>query len=79
MNEPLSGPQRFGENLWALEPLFEKAATDENPIKRISYCSIAVAALLNTTKVRMKKPFNPMLGETYELVTDKFRFLAEKV
>jgi len=25
------------------------------------------------------KPFNPLLGETYELVTDKFRFLAEQV
>jgi len=79
MNEPLSGPQRFGENMWALEYLFDKAANDMNSLKRICYASVGVAALLNTTRIRTKKPFNPMLGETYELVTDKFRFLAEKV
>lgn len=26
-----------------------------------------------------KKPFNPLLGETYELVTNKFRLIAEQV
>ncbi len=25
------------------------------------------------------KPFNPLLGETYELQTDEFRFIAEQV
>jgi hypothetical protein len=30
-------------------------------------------------KQRIKKPFNPILGETYELVTNKFRFFAEQV
>jgi hypothetical protein len=25
------------------------------------------------------KPFNPLLGETYELVSDDFVFLSEKV
>lgn len=24
-----------------------------------------------------KKPFNPLLGETYELKNDKFEFIAE--
>jgi hypothetical protein len=27
----------------------------------------------------VKKPFNPMLGETYELVTEDYRFFAEQV
>jgi hypothetical protein len=38
--------------------------------------SITTLAYLerNTTK-----PFNPLLGETYELVTDKFQYLAEQV
>lgn len=31
----------------------------------------------NFSKTRVKKPFNPMLGETYELVTEDFRFFAE--
>lgn len=30
-------------------------------------------------KVRKRKPFNPMLGETYEMVTEKYRFVAEKI
>lgn len=28
---------------------------------------------------RTAKPFNPLLGETYELVTPKYRFFAEQV
>ena len=28
---------------------------------------------------RTKKPFNPMLGETYELVTEHFKFMSEQV
>ena len=28
---------------------------------------------------RTKKPFNPMLGETYELVTEDFKFISEQV
>ena len=34
---------------------------------------------MNITKSKTKKPFNPMLGETYELVTEDFRFIAEQV
>lgn len=30
-----------------------------------------------STKYRVKKPFNSMLGETYELVTEDFRYFAE--
>lgn len=28
---------------------------------------------------RMQKPFNPLLGETFELVTTKYRFFSEQV
>ena len=34
---------------------------------------------LSTTKIRKRKPFNPMLGETFEMVTENFRFMSEKV
>jgi len=30
-------------------------------------------------KCRKKKPFNPMLGETFEMVTEHYRFYGEKV
>jgi hypothetical protein len=32
---------------------------------------------MSGNKIRTKKPFNPMLGETYELVTEDFRFVSE--
>ena len=40
---------------------------------------IACISMFNNFKLRKKKPFTPMLGETYELVTDNCKFLAEKV
>jgi hypothetical protein len=40
---------------------------------------IASIATAQKVKYRKKKPFNPMLGETYEIVLDKYRFLMEKV
>ena len=30
-------------------------------------------------KLRKRKFFNPMLGETYEYITKDFRFISEKV
>lgn len=33
----------------------------------------------HSMKYRKRKPFNPMLGETYELVTENYRFFAEKI
>ena len=33
----------------------------------------------SNTEGRMQKPFNPLLGETFELKTKKFRFLSEQV
>mmetsp|Transcript_8283 Transcript_8283/g.13853 ORF Transcript_8283/g.13853 Transcript_8283/m.13853 type:complete len:207 (+) Transcript_8283:2072-2692(+) len=40
---------------------------------------VALSSFYWSVKMRKRKPFNPMLGETYELVTDKFRLICEKV
>lgn len=40
---------------------------------------IALAGAVQSAKIRNKKPFNSMLGETYELVTKDFMLIAEKV
>ena len=37
------------------------------------------AATYFLIKGRTAKPFNPFLGETYELVTPKIRFFSEQV
>lgn len=78
MNEPMSGLQRFAESLIDEEEAFRIAAKTDDPVKRLMRVCIAFVSMLSSTKMRKRKPFNPMLGETYELVTDKFRFLAEK-
>ncbi len=59
--------------------VFEKAANQENSLKTIAYATIAICAMPNSTKIRKKKPFNPMLGETYEIVTEKIKFISEKI
>lgn len=79
LNEPMSGLQRLAETLFSVEKLFEKAANFEDPVKRISWVGASLVAAFNSIKIRKKKPFNPMLGETYELVTDSVRFIAEKI
>lgn len=42
------------------------------------YSTVAFVSAMNFAKMKKRKPFNPMLGETYELVTEKFRYIAEK-
>lgn len=59
--------------------LFEKAANAENSLKRTAYTMIAFITMVNNLKLRKKKSFNPMLGETFEVVTDRCKFISEKV
>jgi hypothetical protein len=56
-----------------------EAATCTDPVRRLVLSCVAMMSAYGSMKIRKRKPFNPMLGETYELVTDKFRFLSEKV
>ena len=65
--------------LFAREELFEKGAKFEDPVKRIAYLCCTIMSVGNAAKLRKKKPFNPMLGETYELVTEDYRFISEQV
>jgi hypothetical protein len=46
------------------------AANTEDPTERIAKTFIAIITFLPSLKIRKKKPFNPMLGETFEFVTD---------
>lgn len=48
-------------------------------LKRISLIAIYQISALSVNEKMLSKPFNPILGETYELTTDKFEYLAEQV
>lgn len=53
--------------------------TPEDSCLRLVCCMILQVSHFIVMKQRLKKPFNPILGETFEYVTDKFRFFSEQV
>ncbi|XP_054723280.1 oxysterol-binding protein-related protein 2-like isoform X1 [Uloborus diversus] len=77
-NEPLSFLQRISENVEYYH-LLEKANLSEDPVKRLEYVSAFAVACISSNWERLGKPFNPLLGETYELVKDGFRIVTEQV
>lgn len=82
-NEPLSLLQRAAE-LLEYSSLLDQAGQSTDPIERLMYVTAFAISSLSSNRVRersIRKPFNPMLGETYELVREDrgFRFIAEKV
>lgn len=81
LNEPLSVLQRMAEELEYSEVL-DKAAEAKDSLERLMYvAAFAISGYSSTQNRAGRKPFNPLLGETYELVRpDKgFKFIAEKV
>ena len=84
-NEPLSLLQRASEQL-EYSQLLDSAASDtsESSTRRLLYITAFAISTLSYARVKeraIRKPFNPMLGETFELVREDrgFRFIAEKV
>ena len=51
----------------------------ESSTKRIAYLAAVHAGFFIQLQGRGGKPFNPMLGETYEFISTDFRFMAETV
>ncbi|QSZ31776.1 hypothetical protein DSL72_001345 [Monilinia vaccinii-corymbosi] len=86
-NEPLSLLQRVAEQLEYCN-LLNTAADQKDPIKRLLYVAAFAVSQFSNSRAReraIRKPFNPMLGETFELVRSEkefpggFRLLVEKV
>jgi len=46
---------------------------------RIALIGVYVMTQLSSVAEGFNKPFNPLLGETYELETSSFKFIAEQV
>lgn len=81
LNEPLNTLQRLCEELEYSE-LLDKAAETIDPFERMVYvATFAVSAYASSFYRAGSKPFNPMLGETYEFTKEEkgFRFIAEQV
>ncbi|XP_067366457.1 oxysterol-binding protein-related protein 3 isoform X2 [Channa argus] len=81
LNEPLNTLQRLCEELEYSE-LLDRANNTQDPFERMVYIATFVVSGYASSYYRTGgKPFNPVLGETYECDrTDKgFRFIAEQV
>ncbi|XP_030746243.1 oxysterol-binding protein-related protein 2 [Sitophilus oryzae] len=77
-NEPLSFLQRMAEYMEYAQ-LLNIASQQEDPISRLQYViGFAVSALACNWE-RLGKPFNPLLGETYELEREHFKIICEQV
>ncbi|XP_066272526.1 oxysterol-binding protein 1-like isoform X3 [Branchiostoma lanceolatum] len=80
-NEPISMLQRLTED-FEYADILNKAAQLESSTEQLAYVAAFTASAYSTTTQRTGKPFNPLLGETYELdLTEEFgwRAITEQV
>lgn len=60
------------------QDILKRAANiTSNSAMRLALCTIHSIIMYNDIKRRTKKTFNPMLGETYELVMEDFKYVSE--
>ena len=77
-NEPLSLLQRITEYMNYSHLLASAPALDA-PVARLQQVATFAVSALASNNMRMGKPFNPLLGETYQLEQDSFRIVCEQV
>ncbi|KAG9346968.1 hypothetical protein JZ751_005895 [Albula glossodonta] len=80
-NEPISMLQRLSEDLEYCE-LLDKAAKCQSSLEQLCCVAAFTVSSYSTTVHRTGKPFNPLLGETYELDRLResgYRSLCEQV
>ncbi|XP_062859831.1 oxysterol-binding protein-related protein 7 [Trichomycterus rosablanca] len=81
LNEPVSLLQRLCEELEYSE-LLDTASRTDDPYQRMVYiAAFAISGYSTATYRNRYKPFNPVLGETFECIREDrgFRFISEQV
>uniref|UniRef100_H2YR77 Oxysterol-binding protein n=1 Tax=Ciona savignyi TaxID=51511 RepID=H2YR77_CIOSA len=81
LNEPLNALQLLCEELEYSELLDDAARSDDKFERMLLVATFAVSGYCSTYHRAGQKPFNPILGETYEHIRDNknLRFVAEQV
>lgn len=64
-NEPLSMLQRMLEE-FEYSNILDTATTKKDPLEQLCFVAGFTTSSYSTTINRITKPFNPLLGETYE-------------
>lgn len=75
-NEPVSMVQKVAE-IMEYQELLNQADNESDPVKRILLVSAFGIAQYKCTDSRLNKPFNPILGETFELIHKDYKYFAE--
>lgn len=83
-NEPLSLLQKVAEELEyseILDEAYSASAEDGSRILRVAAFAVSSFSSVRHKERAKRKPFNPLLAETFELIREDkgFRFVAEKV
>lgn len=61
------------------QDLLKQADMQTDPVKRILLVAAFGIAQYKCTENRLSKPFNPILGETFELIGKDYKYFAEQV
>lgn len=77
-NEPISFLQRLAEYM-EYSNLLHQASAETDPVKRMLFVASFAVSGLASSWLRLGKPFNPLLGETYQLEREDFRIVCEQV
>jgi oxysterol-binding protein 1 len=61
------------------DSLLQKASEESDTLLRLIYVSAFMIAQYAGTQFRLTKPFNPLLGETFEYKTKDWKYISEQV
>eukprot|EP00873_Tetraselmis_striata_P014688 jgi/Tetstr1/434952/TSEL_023946.t1 len=80
-NEPISALQKSAEDMEYSELLDVARKCEAGSQARLMYVAAFAASSYSSTVGRTRKPFNPLLGETFEFVSPEkgLRYISEKV
>ena len=79
LNEPLSIQQRIAEMVEYKHLLDKASEPNIDQWLRLAYATSFCFMAYSSTYFRVKKPFNPLLGETVEVTKENFRYVSEQV
>ena len=70
-NDPTSVLQKSAQSQ-EYAYLLDMAAIENDPIKRLALVAVYTVTVQTVAEKSITKPFNPLLGETFEMETDNF-------
>lgn len=77
-NDPTSLLQKCAQSM-EYNDLLDRAAIESDPFMRQALVAVHMVTCASICERTASKPFNPVLGETYEYANGNFEYIAEQV